>query len=168
MKPACNRMQLFALPSATLSSPETRQDTCLRRQRYLAFQPASKPAEPLGNCFGLDFNFYKPSLRLLAVVVELATRHVSREASGVRPFKNLTVACLSKRAFSYIQPLQKLLTETAAVPLSCRSFDDLESQPRGFPLKRVDLTVAVLSLVEVRASVDKLHSVAQHAMHESG
>lgn len=64
--------------------------------------------------------------------------------------------------------LQKLLTETAAVPLSCRSFDDLESQPRGFPLKRVDLTVAVLSLVEVRASVDKLHSVAQHAIHESG
>src|SRR2546422_8206937 len=63
---------------------------------------------------------------------------------------------------------QKLMTETAALPLSCRSFDDLESQSRGFPLKRVDLTVAVLSLVEVRASVDKLHSVAQHAIHESG
>src|SRR5207245_6379676 len=104
-------MQLFALPSATLSSPETRQDTCLRRQRYLAFQPASKPAEPLGNCFGLDFNFYKPSLRLLAVVVELATRHVSREASGVRPFESQFVACLKTRFFIYIHSLQTHLTD---------------------------------------------------------
>src|SRR5258708_16121914 len=53
-------------------------------------------------------------------------------------------------------------------PLSCRSFDDLESHFRGFPLKVVDLQLAVLSLVELRSFVHELHAVPQHTVDQTG
>ena len=52
--------------------------------------------------------------------------------------------------------------------LSCRSFDDLESQVGGFPFEMVDLLLAVLDLVELRSPVDELHPVAEHAVDQAG
>ena len=53
-------------------------------------------------------------------------------------------------------------------PLGCRSFDDFESQLGGFPLEITDLLLAMLRLVELRSAVHELHSVAQHAVDQSG
>src|ERR1019366_10743750 len=60
------------------------------------------------------------------------------------------------------QTLQKL------PPLSCRSFDDLESHFRGSPFEIVDLQLAVLSLVELHSFVHELHAVAQHTVDQTG
>src|ERR1019366_3472974 len=49
-------------------------------------------------------------------------------------------------------------------PLTCRSFDDLESHFRGSPFEIADLELAVLSFVEVRSFVHELHAVAQHTV----
>src|SRR4030081_121380 len=53
-------------------------------------------------------------------------------------------------------------------PLSCGSFDDLESQLGRSPLERVDLPLAVLNLVELRSSVHEVHAEAQHAVQQAG
>ena len=48
------------------------------------------------------------------------------------------------------------------------SFDDLQSELGSFPLQRVNLQLPVLGLIEFHSLVDVLHSVAQHAIYQSG
>src|ERR1700739_489783 len=48
-----------------------------------------------------------------------------------------------------------------------RSFDDLESEIGGFALEIVNLQFAMLSVVKIGASIDELHSVAQHSIDKS-
>src|ERR1039458_1374654 len=58
-------------------------------------------------------------------------------------------------------PLQKL-------HLTRGGEDNLKSQLGCFAPQGVDLTLAVARLVKHRASVDELHPVAEHSIHESG
>src|SRR5262249_43545902 len=58
--------------------------------------------------------------------------------------------------------LQKLVNSSRG------SFDDLQSELGSFALQRVNLQLPVLGLIEFHSLVDVLHSVAQHAIYQSG
>src|ERR1700674_1664381 len=52
--------------------------------------------------------------------------------------------------------------------LSCSGLDNLKSQLCSFPFEMVDLSLAVLGLVELGSLVHVLHAVAQHTVDQSG
>jgi len=64
-------------------------------------------------------------------------------------------------AYTYFNTLQKLAL--------CRwGINDFQSKVGGFPLEGVDLPSAVLRFVELCASIDEPHPIAQHSVKQAG